>query len=263
MPVLPAGAIATGLLAALAVLVVPRRGERAERRLHPRSGSAGREATRRAATRRGAVRSEAGHPGNALRAPLPPALPAARPGRGGAGDTLAVAVLAELVAAVARAGLSPARTWRLVSERPGPFATTAAAASLWAEAGLPAGAALIRAAPSRPDRAVVAMSVALDVCDRAGAPTADVLDGLARALRAQEAARQDREVALAAPRATASVMSVLPVAGLALGALLGADPLAVLLTTVPGRACLVAGACLWSAGRWWTGRLVAAATGPW
>jgi tight adherence protein B len=232
--VLLPGAVSAGLLAALAVLVVPRRGARGEQRLHLRA-------------------SPPRRPGSAHPAP----------GRGRADDTLAVAVLAELVAAVARAGLSPARTWRLVSERSGPFATTAVAASLWAEAGLPAGAALVRASPGGPGHAVVALSVALDVCDRAGAPTADVLDGLARSLRAQEAARQDREVALAAPRATGTVMSVLPVAGLALGALLGADPLAVLLATAPGRVCLVAGAGLWSAGRWWTGRLVAAATGPW
>jgi tight adherence protein B len=87
-----------------------------------------------------------------------------------------------------------------------------------------------------------------------------VLAGLARSLRAQEAARQDREVALAAPRATATVMGLLPVAGVALGLLLGVNPPAVLLLTPVGRVCLAVGLGLWAAGRWWTHRLVEAAS---
>jgi hypothetical protein len=52
------------------------------------------------------------------------------------------------------------------------------------------------------------------------------------------------------------VMSVLPVAGLALGALLGVDTLHVLLVTGPGHLCLLSGAGAWAAGRWWIRRLV-------
>ena len=86
-----------------------------------------------------------------------------------------------------------------------------------------------------------------------------MLAGLARSLRAQESARQDREVALAAPRATATVMGLLPVAGAALGLLLGVNPAAVLLFTPVGRLCLVMGLALWTLGRWWMQRLVGAA----
>jgi tight adherence protein B len=210
-----------------------------------------------------------------------------RTGRDASGfavDDPAVAALADLVAAVARAGLPPARTWALVATGPGGHASVAAGAARWSELGLPSGTALLRSAagsdprpgarargrgPARRDRAgrgpapppppLVALAVALDVCDRAGAPTSEVLAGLARALRAQEAARQDREVALAAPRATATVMGLLPVAGLALGLLLGVNPAAVLLLTPVGRVCFVVGLGLWTAGRWWMHRLVEAA----
>ena len=115
-----------------------------------------------------------------------------------------------------------------------------------------------RRGPAPPAPPLLALAVALDVCDRAGAPTSAV-GGLARSLRAQESARQDREVALAAPRATATVMGLLPVAGAALGLLLGVNPAAVLLFTPVGRLCLVMGLALWTLGRWWMQRLVGAA----
>lgn len=191
-------------------------------------------------------------------------------------DDAAVAELADLVAAVARAGLPPARTWSLVATGVGGCASVAADAARWAELGLPSGTALLRSAAGGPRGApplgrsarrdpvpppsLVALAVALDVCDRAGAPTSAVLPGLARSLRAQESARQDREVALAAPRATATVMGLLPVAGAALGLLLGVNPAAVLLFTPVGRVSLVMGLALWTVGRWWMRRLVGAAT---
>ena len=187
-----------------------------------------------------------------------------------------MAELADLVAAVARAGLPPARTWALVATGARDGAHLAAHArpvgrarpavrNRPAQVGrrptrrqLPFGRSA-RRGPAPPAPPLLALAVALDVCDRAGAPTSDVLAGLARSLRAQETARQDRDVALAAPRATASVMGLLPVAGTALGLLLGVNPAAVLLFTPVGRLCLVMGLALWMLGRWWMQRLVGAA----
>jgi tight adherence protein B len=89
-----------------------------------------------------------------------------------------------------------------------------------------------------------------------GAGQAEVLDRLAVTLRQEEQAAQERETALAGPRATAALLALLPLGGLALGALLGAQPWRVLVGTSPGRVCLLAGGALWLVGRGWSTMLV-------
>ena len=66
-------------------------------------------------------------------------------------------------------------------------------------------------------------------------------------------------MALAGPRATASVLAALPLAGIGLGALIGVNVPAVLLGTPLGWACTVGGGLLWAAGRGWSARLVRSA----
>jgi tight adherence protein B len=169
-----------------------------------------------------------------------------------------VADLAEHLAAAFRAGLPPSRTWPVLAARPGPHAGVAAAVAVRTDLGLPGGRSVLGSA-GRHAAAVVPLAAALDLCERSGAPTADVLERLAAGLRAEAAAASDARIALAAPRATATVMSVLPVAGLGLGALLGVDTVHVLVGTAAGHACLVLGAAAWAVGRWWIRRLVTAA----
>ncbi len=181
----------------------------------------------------------------------------------------AAVALAERLAGVALAGLPPVRVWAVLASRPGPHAAVSRDVLPWLEAGVPAGralAAVVARAPALDGDAqervgVTCLAVALDACEQAGAPLAPALAGLAAALRAEEDARHDREAALAAPRATAAVMTVLPGVGLALGFALGVNPAAVLLGTVPGRVCLALGCCSWAAGRWWTRRLTDRAAG--
>jgi tight adherence protein B len=174
----------------------------------------------------------------------------------------AVAGLADRLAGVARAGLPPGRVWAVLADRPGPHTVLAHQVLPWLAAGVPAGRGLGAVAARGPGVAPAdlrCLAVALDACERSGAPLGPALDGLATALRAQDEARRDRETALAAPRATAAVMTALPGIGLLLGAALGADPLAVLAGTTPGRVALVLGAASWAGGRWWIHRLVAVA----
>ena len=94
-----------------------------------------------------------------------------------------------------------------------------------------------------------------------GAPLVDVLDVVVGALR--DAARTDAAVqtALAAPRATARLLGVLPLGGLVLGELVGVHPLAVLLGTGPGRVVGCAGLACTAVGRIWMRRLVAGVSG--
>jgi tight adherence protein B len=240
--------VSTGLVAALAaagaVLLLPGRSAAARRRVaaqadlhHGRGGSPGRH---RATS------------------------PVVGPG--------AAVALAERLAGVALAGLPPVRVWAVLADRPGPHAAVSREVLPWLEAGVPAGralAAVVAQAPAlrgdaRERVGVTCLAVALDACEQAGAPLAPALAGLAAALRAEQDAHQDREAALAAPRATAAVMSVLPGVGLLLGFALGVNPAAVLLGTAPGRVCLALGCCSWAAGRWWIRHLTwrAAGTAP-
>lgn len=91
-----------------------------------------------------------------------------------------------------------------------------------------------------------------------GSGLAAAVARLAESARAAEDVRVDLEAQLAAPRATARLLAVLPLVGVGFGLMLDADPLAWLLGSGPGRLCLVAGALLTAIGTWWTGRIAAA-----
>jgi len=160
--------------------------------------------------------------------------------------------LAGELAAVLRAGLPVVRAWQLLADRPRADPRYRAAARYLA-AGGSAGDGIRALSGPGP---FAWLAAACDLSEVSGAPLADVLDGFVEAMRAEEAARGEAAAAVAGPRATATVLSWLPLAGLGLGALLGADCPHVLLGTGPGRSCLAAGGLLWWTGRWWSGLLV-------
>lgn len=95
-----------------------------------------------------------------------------------------------------------------------------------------------------------------------GGTLATVLDGLAAALRDEEAQRQDVAVQLAGPRATARLLAALPILGLAMAAALGAKPVPFLFGSFPGLACLLAGGTLNVTGLYWTRHLAKSAESP-
>jgi tight adherence protein B len=166
------------------------------------------------------------------------------------------------VAALSRAGLPAVRVWQVLADSPGRTAEAAAAvAGMLGVGGSTAdGLRLAAGRLSGPGiEALNWLAVASEVIDRSGAPAALVLDEVASGLLAQLAEADEREVALAGPRATASVLSLLPLVGMALGALIGVNVPAVLLGTPAGRLCAVGGALLWGTGRAWSSRLVRSA----
>ena len=188
--------------------------------------------------------------------------------------TADLALLAEQLAALARAGLPPRRIWPVLAERAVSSSTRALAAAVTSghRGGESTGEAirrwqLDRASPAlrlthrRPDPAVIRLAVAIDVSERTGAGLAETLQRFAEGLRADLHAEQERATALAGPRGTAQILSWLPLAGLMLGGLVGAHPWRTLLATGAGRACLLAGAVTWAAGRGWSAALVRTA-GP-
>ena len=86
-----------------------------------------------------------------------------------------------------------------------------------------------------------------------------MLDRLASAVAADEEAEGARRAALAGPRSTAQVLAWLPLLGVALGALLGADPVGVMLSGGLGTTSALLGVVLLLVGRWWTSALLSRA----
>jgi tight adherence protein B len=113
---------------------------------------------------------------------------------------------------------------------------------------------LLDAVPLVRDRVATAWRVA----DVTGAPLADLLDRLEVDLRSLERVRLAAAAHAAGTRATAGLLVVLPVAGIAVGYGMGADPLRVLLHTPVGTACATVGVLLQVAGIVWSNRLARA-----
>jgi tight adherence protein B len=93
------------------------------------------------------------------------------------------------------------------------------------------------------------------VAQSSGAGLADALERLIQQDRKAEEVRRQLAAHLAAPRATARMLALLPVFGMALGFLIGGDPLGWLVGTTPGWACLLMGGALTLLGLVWTHRI--------
>jgi tight adherence protein B len=106
------------------------------------------------------------------------------------------------------------------------------------------------------------VAAAWHLAEQTGAPLAAILDRIAGSIQSE--VELDREVAVEAgpARATARLMAVLPVFGLGLGFLLGVNPVAVLVGSGLGVACLVGGLALACGGVWWIESIVSALDGP-
>lgn len=201
----------------------------------------------------GAALVLAGAPGHlrAVAAGAGPAAPSPRRTRTRQPGPLDVAHLVERLATVVAAGIAPRRAFSAVGESvpPGPLRDLAQAVG--------AGADPRRAAAPRLRRTggVAALGAALALCERTGAATGPVLLTLADALRDVADAQLARHSAFAGPLSTARILLVLPLAGIGLGWLLGADPIGALVSG-QGRLLLVAGAALTLLGWAWMHRLV-------
>lgn len=141
---------------------------------------------------------------------------------------------------------------------------TARAALRPAEAALRLGetvpAALARSAPHPAltddvDRVAAAWALS----DRHGIPLATLLTSVATDVRWRVDFGNRVRAELAGPRATATVLTLLPVLGLGFGQLMGADPVGVLRNGVLGAVLLVGGTLLTAAGVAWSERILASA----
>jgi tight adherence protein B len=180
--------------------------------------------------------------------------------RAGAGEACAV------LAAELRAGRDPATALSAAAEvAAGPLQATLLAAGSAARMGDDVAAALLNPPPGQQPSAVPEVQRSLaacwSVCASSGSGLATAVGRLEEGLRAEAAQRRAVAAELAGPRATAALLALLPVVGMAMAAALGADPLEVLLHTRVGQLCLVLGLGLDALGLLWTSRLVDRAGG--
>ncbi|MFC7451280.1 type II secretion system F family protein [Rhodococcus daqingensis] len=105
------------------------------------------------------------------------------------------------------------------------------------------------------------VAAAWRVADRYGVALADLLDAVRTDLLGRIRFRDRVEAGLAGARATAAVLACLPLLGIALGQLMGASPLRVLLSGGLGGVLLVLGTMFACAGLLWTDRITGRVTG--
>jgi tight adherence protein B len=89
-----------------------------------------------------------------------------------------------------------------------------------------------------------------------GIPLAGVIDNLADALARRRVRDMKTRASMAGPRATIKVLLWLPLAGIGLGMLMGADPLEALVTTSIGRIAAIVGIACVVLGFAWTRTLI-------
>ncbi|MFH9723804.1 type II secretion system F family protein [Streptomyces sp. NPDC017254] len=174
-----------------------------------------------------------------------------REARGERVVALCGAVVGEL-----RAGWQPAQALSFAARETGALGGEEAAVLAAARFGGDVPAALRRAAGQDGADGLAGMAACWQVAVDGGAGLAAGLDRLEAALRDHREQRERLRAELAGAWATVAVLAVLPLAGVALGAALGADPLRVLLHTPAGLGCLVVGGALEAAGLWWAARIV-------
>lgn len=155
------------------------------------------------------------------------------------------AVSALRAAALLRGGVPAGKVWRVLGEEPGAPPQLVAIAERVSE-GYENSFAL--ASCHEPEWRVLAAAWAL--AQQSGAPIALMLERIADALISLERLRERRSVLLAGPRATIRLVGALPIVALLMGALLGFDPLVVLLSPAGAVLAVTGGVLLICGVRW-------------
>jgi tight adherence protein B len=124
------------------------------------------------------------------------------------------------------------------------------AAAVASSGSADAGAALL----AHPDTRAIGLAWQLGA--DTGFALAGVLDRVAADLHAEQGHRRTVEAVLAGPRASALMLAGLPLVGIALGAAMGARPLAVLTSSLGGQLLGLVGVLLDVAGLFWMRRLL-------
>lgn len=149
------------------------------------------------------------------------------------------------LAAELRAGRAPDRALETVAQDVWPG--TCAVAS-W-------GGDVASALRLENDRVAMHLAACWQIGATTGARLADIVENLARAERDAAEARVELRASLAGPKATARMLAFLPILGVGLGYLLGANPITWFLSDPLGPPMLIVGALFTAAGVVWTRRI--------
>ncbi len=106
------------------------------------------------------------------------------------------------------------------------------------------------------------VAAAWQLSETTGAPLSFAVDRAVRGLLDARARRRKVAVAVAGPRATVTVLTVLPLTGPLFGLAVGIDPRTLYLDSGLATACVILGLLLVWAGRIWCTRMVRRAVGP-
>jgi tight adherence protein B len=164
------------------------------------------------------------------------------------------------LAAELRAGRPPGVALSVVGESAAALHELLSRAALAVGNGADAASELRRVAEVPGCAVFGAVAAAWSVTDRVGGPVADVLERIAAGLEADRLQRESLDAAMAGPRATTTLLAVLPLLGVALGRSMGADPVGLLLHRPLGWALLGAAGVLEILGVLWMGRIARSAT---
>ncbi len=183
-------------------------------------------------------------------------------GRGALEHRRQRAVEAELGAALGvligelEAGAGPAQALDAAASAAPQHAWSFAEAACAARAGADAGGVLRRAPGAQ------AIGLAWQLGEHTGVALAGVLGRVAADLAAVGAQRRAVGVALAGPRSSATLLTGLPLLGIALGTAMGAQPLGFLLGPGPGGVVCCVGVLLDAAGVLWMRHILRRAAAP-
>jgi tight adherence protein B len=165
--------------------------------------------------------------------------------RRGAAEGVALTGVVAAIADEYAAGATAAAAFSAAAGAGGAFRQPLLDAARLAEVGEDVSAALTR------HSALAGLGVACTVASRAGSPLTSVLTGLRIDLEADTEVRRAVNTALAGPRASATLLALLPVVGLTMGAGMGAHPWQVLTHTAAGVIALFIGVALDLTGLVW------------
>ncbi len=103
---------------------------------------------------------------------------------------------------------------------------------------------------------LAALAACWEVAEHSGSGLATAVSRLAGGARETERSRAEFVGEVAAVRTSSRLLAALPVLGLAIAHWIGAEPLAWMLSSAIGRACLAGGLLLEAIGMWWLHRIV-------
>ncbi|NDK89629.1 type II secretion system protein F [Gordonia desulfuricans] len=164
-------------------------------------------------------------------------------------------MIAELAVGAPPARACSAAATEMAAARAGPGEVADALAVLAGRAELGGGVPDAVGLAESGDTSWVRIAVAWQTSDTHGLSLADLLEALRADLLARKAFIERTRAGLAGPRATATVLAVLPLLGIALGQATGARPLQTLTGGGLGGILLVIGTALVAAGMIWSDRI--------